>query len=176
MGSEITFVWGPLGTGKTEVVGCIMESCSRQGLRILFVAPTHVAVDHALERLCELLCGEEGFDSGLIQRVGEIAVPSLSAKFGDVVIPDRIAQQLSAEFVAQIAQADNQLAAIRVDIALREAARTSATLEEQRRLKARRLPRARRDRHRRARRAQRDCRTTAANRRDRYTDRHVRTP
>lgn len=65
---DITFIWGPPGTGKTEVVGRIVEGCVRQGLRVLFLSPTHVAVDQAVERICALLEREDGFELGLLQR------------------------------------------------------------------------------------------------------------
>ncbi|ROO85654.1 phospholipase D-like protein [Actinocorallia herbida] len=96
LGSQSTFVWGPPGTGKTEVVSLIVEGCHRQGHRVLFVAPTNVAVDQALERVCERLAGEDGFGDGLVQRSGTVAVASLEARFGDAVIPDRIAERLAA--------------------------------------------------------------------------------
>ena len=41
------------------LVGRIVEGCVRQGLRVLFLAPTHVAVDQAMERVCALLEREE---------------------------------------------------------------------------------------------------------------------
>ena len=82
LASEIAFVSGPPGTGKTEVVGRVVEGCYRQGLRVFFLAPTHVAVDQALERMCELLAGEPDFHSGLVQRAGDIAVASLADRYG----------------------------------------------------------------------------------------------
>lgn len=132
LGSDVTFIWGPPGTGKTEVVGCTVEGCYRQGLRVLFVAPTHVAVDQALERMCELLCGEEEFAYGLIQRTGEITTPSLSAKYGDEIIPERIAQRLSAQFDEQIARIEAQVSTIRTDITVyEEVSLASAELRRQ---------------------------------------------
>lgn len=97
LGSGITFVWGPPGTGKTEVVSLIAEGSHRLGERILFLAPTRVAVDQALERICERLEGEEDFDTGLIQRAGEIEVSSLRERFGSVIDPEMIAGRLGVE-------------------------------------------------------------------------------
>ena len=61
---DVTFIWGPPGTGKTDVVARIVEGCFRQGQRVLFLAPTHVAVDQAVERICALLERAVGFDGG----------------------------------------------------------------------------------------------------------------
>ncbi|WP_188142312.1 AAA domain-containing protein [Streptomyces cyaneochromogenes] len=93
---DVLFLWGPPGTGKTDVVGHIVEGCYRQGHSVLFLAPTNVAVDQALERICELLSQEEGFDDGLVQRAGAIAGVSLRDKYGDQIDAERIAARLSA--------------------------------------------------------------------------------
>ncbi|MFI6498913.1 AAA domain-containing protein [Nonomuraea typhae] len=118
LGSELTFIWGPPGTGKTDVVGSIAEGCHRQGLRVLFVAPTKVAVDQALERICTLLSGEEGFEAGLVQRAGEIELASLAAAFGDKIDPARITQRLSSALTAQITEIRERLEAARRDLAV----------------------------------------------------------
>ncbi|MFE8013060.1 AAA domain-containing protein [Streptomyces antibioticus] len=55
LNGDALFLWGLLGTGKTDVVGHIAEGCYSQGHSVLFLAPTNVAVDQALERICELL-------------------------------------------------------------------------------------------------------------------------
>lgn len=118
LASDITFVWGPPGTGKTDVVSRIIEGCYRQGLRVLFVAPTHVAVDQALERVCELLRHEERFESGLVQRNGEIAIPSLKRRFGPKIIASEIAGTHTAELVTRIDEIKSRLADVRAGIEL----------------------------------------------------------
>ncbi|MEW2355966.1 AAA domain-containing protein [Spirillospora sp. NPDC029432] len=127
LASEATFVWGPPGTGKTEVVSCIVEGCYRQGLRVLFLAPTHVAVDQAMERMCDLLSGEEGFDSGLVQRAGEIAVASFSTKYRERVSPDLIAERLASSLDAQITRIAADLKPLREGIARHEEAAAAVT-------------------------------------------------
>ncbi|MER8058637.1 MULTISPECIES: AAA domain-containing protein [unclassified Streptomyces] len=104
LGSEVLFLWGPPGTGKTDVVGHIVEGCYRQGHSVLFLAPTKVAVDQALERICELLSAEQGFDEGLVQRAGDIAVASLRDKYGDQVDPERVATRMGARIKESLTQ------------------------------------------------------------------------
>ncbi|WP_242907722.1 AAA domain-containing protein [Actinomadura terrae] len=125
--SELTFVWGPPGTGKTDVVASIVEGCYRQGLRVLFLAPTHVAVDQALLRMCDLLAREPGFESGLVQRAGDIAVASLAAKYGEWIDRDRIADRLGDELDAEIARVTTELAGVREGIARHEEAERAMT-------------------------------------------------
>ncbi|MFI1160339.1 AAA domain-containing protein [Streptomyces sioyaensis] len=117
LASEVTFLWGPPGTGKTDVVGHIIEGTCRQGLNVLFLAPTKVAVDQALERVCDLLSAESGFQEGLVQRAGDIAVASLRDTYGDQIDPDRIAARLSAQLDAALTAHTEALRAARVHVA-----------------------------------------------------------
>ncbi|WP_371580712.1 AAA domain-containing protein [Streptomyces sp. NBC_01314] len=123
LASEVTFLWGPPGTGKTDVVGHIIEGTCRQGLNVLFLAPTKVAVDQALERVCDLLSGESAFKEGLVQRAGDIAVASLRDTYGDQIDPDRIAARLSAKLDAALTEHTEALRAARAHIAAHDRAR-----------------------------------------------------
>lgn len=135
LASDITFIWGPPGTGKTDVISRIIEGCYRQGLRVLFVAPTHVAVDQALERACELLEHEDQFASGLVQRSGEIAVPSLARRYGSAIKTGEIAARLSVELTRRVEEITPRLAAARADIQFHEqvvaSVRERSDLQEQ---------------------------------------------
>ncbi|MFD8522097.1 AAA domain-containing protein [Streptomyces capillispiralis] len=140
LASEVTFLWGPPGTGKTDVVGHIIEGSYRQDLTVLFLAPTKVAVDQALERVCDLLSAEPGFADGLVQRAGDITVASLRDRFGEQVDPDRIAARLSATLDAALTEraaglrtaqagiaAHDKVAAVRADLATAQQRHTQAT-------------------------------------------------
>lgn len=120
LASEVLFLWGPPGTGKTDVVGHIVEGSFRQGLKILFLAPTNVAVDQALERMCSLLEHEEGFAEGIVQRAGNIVLPSLRSRYGDQVDPGRIAALLVESIDRQISTAADQLKGARAALALHD--------------------------------------------------------
>ncbi|MGI8333679.1 AAA domain-containing protein [Actinomadura scrupuli] len=126
MGSEVTFIWGPPGTGKTEVVRRIVEGCYRQGLRVLFLAPTNVAVDQALERMCELFRDEPGFDEGLVQRLGDITVASLARDYGAAIDPAQVAARLTAELTTRIAGLIEELKPVRAAIAVHEQAQQAS--------------------------------------------------
>ena len=117
LASEVTFLWGPPGTGKTDVVGHIIEGSYRQDLTVLFLAPTKVAVDQALERVCDLLSAEAGFPDGLVQRAGDITVPSLRDRYGEQVDSDRIAARLSVTLDAALSERAADLRSAQVGIA-----------------------------------------------------------
>ncbi|MBB4965422.1 AAA domain-containing protein [Saccharothrix violaceirubra] len=131
LGSDLTFVWGPPGTGKTEVVGHVVEGNHRQGHRVLFLAPTNVAVDQAVERLCELLSAEDGFAGGLVQRAGDIAPGSLKEKYGDRIEQRKIVARLSAGLTAEIGELRERLDVVDSRLALhREHAELLGSLEQ----------------------------------------------
>lgn len=131
LASEATFLWGPPGTGKTDVVGHIVEGNFRQGHNVLFLAPTKVAVDQALERICDLLNAEPAFGEGIVQRAGDIELPSLRERYGEYVDTGRIAARVSAQLAEAARVAREGLERARAGVALHDEA-----LELQERLTA----------------------------------------
>ncbi|GAB2731610.1 AAA domain-containing protein [Kitasatospora kifunensis] len=124
LASEVLFLWGPPGTGKTDVVGHIVEGNYRQGRNVLFLAPTKVAVDQALERICGLLQAEDGFGEGLVQRAGEIETLSLRDRYGEYVDTSRIVARVSVQLNEAIAAATASLESTRAAITRHEEVRS----------------------------------------------------
>jgi len=48
--NDITYIWGPPGTGKTSVIGQIIDELYKQNRSVLIVSHTNVAVDGAIEK------------------------------------------------------------------------------------------------------------------------------
>lgn len=74
LGSSVTYVWGPPGTGKTTTLGYIVLSLLHKGFSVLLTAHTNVAVDQALIH-CLRACqndptGQELYQQGKILRLG----------------------------------------------------------------------------------------------------------
>jgi len=72
---EITFVWGPPGTGKTETLARIARLFYEQGGRVLIVSHANIAVDGAILRAAAQI-GEPAA-SGLVTRCGWARLPAL---------------------------------------------------------------------------------------------------
>jgi len=68
---DVTYVWGPPGTGKTTALALIGEALVRRGLRVLAVASTNVAVDNAVLALSQRLAG--------VASVVRLGTPQLAA-------------------------------------------------------------------------------------------------
>lgn len=58
LGSDVAFVWGPPGTGKTTTVAYVVAEHVRAGRSVLLVANTNTAVDTAVGRVAALLPDE----------------------------------------------------------------------------------------------------------------------
>lgn len=68
LGSDVHFVWGPPGTGKTRLLGHAVAELAREG-RVLVTSVTNGAVDEAARRVAEVM-GEEAARENRIVRAG----------------------------------------------------------------------------------------------------------
>lgn len=50
LSNDITYIWGPPGTGKTTVIGHIIDGLYKHGRSVLVVSHTNAAVDGAIEK------------------------------------------------------------------------------------------------------------------------------
>ena len=101
LGSDTTFVWGPPGTGKTTTLARIVEGHYRANRSVLLVSNTNIAVDTALEMVCERLEGDPGFQSGAVLRYGPVVKDELYERFGPQVILDEVVKRLTQDLEAK---------------------------------------------------------------------------
>jgi hypothetical protein len=119
LGRDVTFIWGPPGTGKTQTIGAIGEQLYRRGRSVLLVSHTNAAVDHALLKIANALDGE--FELGALLRLGDPSDPRLRER-EDLLLGTAIRERLSElterrdelaarkqELAARIAEADRDL-------------------------------------------------------------------
>ncbi len=71
LGSQVCYIWGPPGTGKTTTIGALVNECVLRGKRVLVVSHTNIAVDTALKSVMKVKNGTE--NSYLVVRYGYIS-------------------------------------------------------------------------------------------------------
>ncbi|MDI3530404.1 MAG: hypothetical protein PWP60_253 [Candidatus Atribacteria bacterium] len=86
-GSDVHFIWGPPGTGKTRTIGALVAALLKQGLRVLILSHTNIATDQAIASAVKFLEDSAEYQSGKIIRYGNIHPAS---KLPDLVIPQKL--------------------------------------------------------------------------------------
>lgn len=76
--SEISFIWGPPGTGKTTTLGHTVAKLLRQGESVLVVAPSNAAIDQAALAVGHAAKSLLIFAHGGIVRAGISRTPELA--------------------------------------------------------------------------------------------------
>lgn len=82
--SNLTFVWGPPGTGKTTTLARIVLETLSQGKRILVTSTTNAAVDQALKSLVDLPEVEPFMEQGQILRFGQLEGTALGTGLAEI--------------------------------------------------------------------------------------------
>ena len=108
-GSDVHFIWGPPGTGKTQTVGFLIAVLLRRDLRVLVVSHTNIATDQAIASAAKLLENTEDYQSGRLVRYGNI---SPNSHLPELVLPDKIAELLGQHLKEQIAKLQAELGPI----------------------------------------------------------------
>lgn len=81
LGSEVTFLWGPPGTGKTYSIAALVGALTELGESVLVTSHTHAAVEQALWALIEhdFLHDKALIDEGRILKVGPVRTKKIPA-------------------------------------------------------------------------------------------------
>ncbi|HVE99337.1 MAG TPA: AAA domain-containing protein, partial [Mycobacteriales bacterium] len=101
LGSDLTYVWGPPGTGKTTTVAHLVAAHYRAGRSVLLVSNTNTAVDTAVLRVAELLAEEPGFAAGSVLRHRAVVLDELRERYGDHLAADEVLVRLRAPLLAE---------------------------------------------------------------------------
>jgi len=84
--SDLSFVWGPPGTGKTTTLAHIVSELMAQDMRVLVLSTTNAALDQALAKMAEKVEMVEAINAGKIVRIGRSEAPTFGAGIHDVVM------------------------------------------------------------------------------------------
>lgn len=79
--SNLAFVWGPPGTGKTATLAHVIDELLARGERILVASTTNAAIDQLLAKLA----ARPSFASGTFVRLGRSLAETFGAELRDIV-------------------------------------------------------------------------------------------
>ncbi len=79
--SDLAFVWGPPGTGKTMTLANVVEELLAQGKRILLASTTNAAIDQVLAKVAQ----RSWFAPGEIIRLGRSDAETFGTELGEIV-------------------------------------------------------------------------------------------
>jgi AAA domain len=104
--SELAFVWGPPGTGKTITLVHVLDELLARGERILLASTTNAAIDQILAKLST----RPWFAPGTFVRLGRSDADTYGTELGDILAERRGAKRDElARLRARIGDVDQQL-------------------------------------------------------------------
>ena len=83
--SDLAFIWGPPGTGKTVTLTNVIEELVAQGYRILLASTTNAAIDQVLGKLAPHAWFADAVEAGAAIRLGRSDAETYGAELADVV-------------------------------------------------------------------------------------------
>jgi hypothetical protein len=83
--SEVAFLWGPPGTGKTVTLAHVVEELLAHDQRILLASTTNAAIDQILARLAARPWFAAAVEAGTLIRLGRSGAETFGAELGDIV-------------------------------------------------------------------------------------------
>jgi hypothetical protein len=86
LGSEVTFIWGPPGTGKSTVISYLVSEFLLRNKSVLLTSHTNIAVDNALEIIAKILKKQQNsiYLNGGVLRIGPPYIKDLFKKFPEL--------------------------------------------------------------------------------------------
>ena len=108
--NEVTFIWGPPGTGKTKTLGVLIKNLFKLDEKSLIASNTNQAVDQVLLKLCQELGRDHpALVEGKIIRRGKIDLQELEDEWGELIDIDSITEVKGKDLKEKIQDLENQI-------------------------------------------------------------------
>ncbi|HKV83291.1 MAG TPA: AAA domain-containing protein, partial [Ktedonobacterales bacterium] len=107
LGSEVAYIIGPPGTGKTSTLAEVAAQHVRAGRTVLIAAHTNIAVDNAILKLAEYTAGDQALLEGSIIRFGPSQTKAVNNH--EYVNPRNVARRMSQDLERQRRVIENTL-------------------------------------------------------------------
>ncbi|MEL1135010.1 AAA domain-containing protein [Desulfitobacterium sp. THU1] len=111
---NMTFIWGPPGTGKTKTIGNIINELYKRNRTVLLVSHTNIAVDQALMKVAKSVDTND-LENGCILRLGTPSNPELNDNFPEVMMSYQISHR-AKELEIQLKYKTDNVETIQDDI------------------------------------------------------------
>jgi len=110
---EVTFIWGPPGTGKTWSLSIILDQLVNSNKKVLLTSHTNLAIDEILLKYTESLSDDEIIEDGKIIRYG---TPTKKNPKFDKLILENIVQKKAEEKNKQIQLIEKKIKSLETDL------------------------------------------------------------
>ncbi|MFN0196674.1 MAG: AAA domain-containing protein, partial [Planctomycetaceae bacterium] len=98
LANQVSWLWGPPGTGKTDTLAALTQLLYENNKRVLICSNTNQAVDQLLLKLCQKLkeTNDAALANGCILRLGRIE-DELNKRFGNCITLQSVVEHKSSE-------------------------------------------------------------------------------
>jgi superfamily I DNA and/or RNA helicase len=109
MSQEVTFIWGPPGTGKTKTLSSILNILIKARRRVLLTANTNRAVDEILKKFVEAPENQSLIQEGKIVRLG---IPDDEDESLDCILFEKVAEKRAIKIQETVSEINAQIESI----------------------------------------------------------------
>jgi len=113
MSQEVTFIWGPPGTGKTKTLSIILNALIAAGKSVLLTANTNAAVDEIFRKFMDDPDNSSFIQEGKIIRLG---IPTVEDERFNQMLIDRIGEKRTSEIKKRLEELQAEIDSIDTSI------------------------------------------------------------